>query len=267
MEIENIFRDAVEYTRDAFMGHWVRWLIFIVLGLPFTLIQFFFDPSKIVTGTTVHWELIPWGIIAALAALGIFTSFFVSGYLVRVYRGTKPAPDFTGWASLFIDGIRLDIVMVVWFLPAIIVFLLLAAMGIGGMLYPGLFGGFGTSPAFILAIIVLLIAAMVFLVIAALYVSMGAVRFARAGSMREGWRFSAITATIRRMGWGSYILALIVLLVAGIVFSVVVSVPAILPYIGWLFPLVLNPLLTVFSARYIMQVYEAGEPAPAPASP
>jgi len=263
MDFENLFRDAIGYTRDTFIGHWVRWLIFVLLGLPFALVRFVIDPAKIITGTTVHWELIPWGTLAGLVLAGVLASFFVSGYLVRMYRGVKPAPDFTGWVSLFIDGVKLDIVMFVWFLPALILFLLLAAIALGGFLIPGLFGGAGNTLAFLLAAVVLLIAALVLLVIAALYVSMAAVRFARTGSMTEGWSLSVISGIIRRIGWGNYIIALILLFVAGAIFGVVVSIPAAIPYIGWVVPLVLSPLLTVFSGRYIALVYEAGEESPA----
>jgi hypothetical protein len=70
------------------------------------------------------------------------------------------------------------------------------------------------------------------------------------------------------MGWGNYIIALILLAVASIFFNLIVSIPAIVPYIGWIVPVILSPLLTVFSARYFMLVYEAGEvPSPAPPVP
>ncbi|MDD1668950.1 MAG: DUF4013 domain-containing protein [Methanomicrobiales archaeon] len=266
MKFELIFNDALEYTRETFIGHWGRWLIFIILGLPFSLIRFVVDPGKIITGATIHWDLIPWGSIAILVVVGIFASFFISGYMVRIYRGVKPAPDFANWASLFIDGLKLDIVMFVWFLPAILLMLLLMALGLGGILLPGILGGIGNTLAFILAVIILVIAALVLLIIAALYVTMGAVRFARTGSMVEGLRYSALSEIIRRMGWGNYILALIFMAVVSFFFSLIVSIPAVIPYFGWIIPVCLSPLLTVFTARYFMQVYEAGE-APPPATP
>lgn len=266
MEFEKLFNDGIGYTRETFVGHWVRWLIFILLGLPFTLFRFVMDPAKIITRTTVHWELIPWVSLAALAIAGILASFFVSGYMVRIYRGVKPAPDFTGWASLFLDGIRLDIVMLVWFLPAIILMLLVLVIALGWILRPGLLAGFGNPLVLILGGIILLIAALVLLILAALYATLGAIRFARTGSMVEGWRYSALSGIIKQIGWGNYIIALILLGVASFFFNLVVSIPAIIPYVGWIVPVCLSPLLTVFAARYIMLVYTAGE-APVAASP
>jgi hypothetical protein len=268
MKFELIFNDAIEYTRETFIGHWVRWLIFILLSLPFALIRFIVDPQKIISGAQIHWEQVPWGYLAILVIAGVLASFFISGYIVRIYRGMRPAPDFTGWSSLFADGIKLDIVILVWFLPAIIpmLLLLLIAFGgmIGGMIWPGLFANFGSTILIIVIGLVLLIAALALLIIAALYVSMAAVRFARTGSMVEGWRYSIITAIIRRIGWGNYVIALILFFVVSIFFNLIISIPAIIPYIGWIVPVCLSPLLTVFGARYFMQVYEAGEVPPPP---
>jgi len=53
MEFEKLFNDSIEYTRETFVGHWVRWLIFILLGLPIALVRFVFDPKKIITGSTI----------------------------------------------------------------------------------------------------------------------------------------------------------------------------------------------------------------------
>ncbi len=266
MEFEKLFNDSIEYTRETFTGRWGRWLIFVLLSLPFSLIRFVVDPQKIFADKMIHWELIPWGSIAILGIAGVLTSFFLSGYIVRIYRGTRPAPDFTGWASLFSDGIKLDIVMLVWFLPAIVLSLLGALAIFGGLIRPGLFTGLGSSVVIILAGIILLVIALVLLIIAALYVSMAAVRFARTGSMVEGLRYSAIREIIRGIGWGNYFIALLLFFFASFFFSLVVSIPAVIPYIGWVVPVLLSPFLTVFSARYFALVYEIGEaPMPVPA--
>jgi hypothetical protein len=260
MELEKIFNDSLGYTRETFAGHWIRWLIFILLGLPFSLIRFFVDPAKIIEGATIRWDLIPWGSMAALVIAGILASFFLSGYMVRIYRGMKPAPDFTGWAALFIDGIKLDIVMLGWFLPGIILVLFVLLVALGGVIWPGMYAYSGSTPIILISIAVLSLIAMGLFIIGALYAVPGAVRFSRAGSMREGWRFKALTGIIRRIGWGNYIIALFVFSVASLLFTFLISLPAAIPYIGWLVPVCLSPLLTVFAARFYMLVYETGEP-------
>ena len=261
MDFENLFNDSISYTRETFAGHWDRWLILVLLGLPFSLVRFVLDPEKLVTGATIHWELVPWGSIAALAIAGVLASFFISGYMVRIYRVMKPAPDFTGWASLFLDGIRLDIVMIVWFLPALIVLLAELAIGLG-MLAPS---GFTAASVLIGLMILLIPVEVILLLIAFLFMILGAVRFARTGRMAEGWRFSAILGMIRRIGWGRYIIALVLYVVAAVLYSILISLPAVIPYVGWIVPVALAPFLTIFAARYFTLIYEAGaEPAAVP---
>jgi predicted PurR-regulated permease PerM len=103
------------------------------------------------------------------------------------------------------------------------------------------------------------------LVITCLYAVLGSVRFARTGSMREGLRFSAITGTIQAIGWGAYLLALVIMMVLVILFSLIIAMFALIPYAGWVIQLVLTPIISVFSARYISRVYDHSVPqAPAP---
>jgi Protein of unknown function (DUF4013) len=252
MDFENLFNDSIEYTRETFAGHWVRWLIFVLLGgLPSALGRFVIKPDEIITGTTIHWELIPWGSIAALAILGILASFFIAGYIVRIYRGTRPVPDFTGWASLFLDGIKLDIVELVWFLPALVVLLAEIALTFG-LIFSG-------NPGLGILALLLIPVGLILFIIAILFAIPGAVRFARTGSMVEGWSFSAIRGILRRIGWVNYIIALILFVIVWIAFNIAVMVPALIPYVGWLVPIALAPFLTVFVARYFTIVYETGE--------
>src|SRR5665647_3465980 len=92
MDIEPLVSDSFTYAKEALVGNWERWAIFILLALPMSLIQFIFDPKTISTGTKMNWDAVPWGQIAVLAGIGVLLSFFLSGYSVRIYRGLKPAP-------------------------------------------------------------------------------------------------------------------------------------------------------------------------------
>ena len=196
MDYGAIVSDAAGYAKTALVKNPITWLIFIICGLPLALIRFVFDPKTIFTGTTIHWDLIPWPRLVALCCAGLLLSFIVSGYLVRVYRGTTPPPRFDSWCSLYLDGIKLAIVGFLWFVPALIIFVAALAFmffGVHGSASMGTMMGAG----FILILIGLIV-----LVITCLYAVLGSVRFARTGSMREGLRFSAITGTIQAIGVG-----------------------------------------------------------------
>jgi hypothetical protein len=115
-----------------------------------------------------------------------------------------------------------------------------AAAGVGGM-----FLGF---------LLVLVVG-----IIVALFAAIGAVRFARTDSFGEAFNFSAILAHIGRIGWGSYIIALVVLMAVIFVISFVLGI---IPIIGWLISIVIGPAISIFAARYITMLYDS---APAPA--
>jgi hypothetical protein len=57
MDIEALLKDSLTYTKEALVGKWTRWAIFVILALPLSLIQFIFDPKTIMTGTSINWEL------------------------------------------------------------------------------------------------------------------------------------------------------------------------------------------------------------------
>jgi len=265
MDIGALLSDSFTYAQEALIGKWTRWAIFILFALPYSLIQFTFDPKTIITGTEINWGAIPWGQIAILAGLGFILSFFISGYTVRIYRGTKPAPDFTGWTDLFVDGVKLAVVWFLWFLPIIV---------IAAMCAIAFFSFLSTQATakpditlLLVALLLLLLLFVIFLIVI-LFGILGAVRFARMGSIREGIRFSGILATIRTMGWLSYIILLIGYVIAMVIYAVINAILSVVPYIGWILVLIINPVFMIFTARYFALVYDQGEPKqvqPAPA--
>lgn len=266
MDIEPLLSDSFSYSQEALVGKWARWAIFILFALPFSLIQFVFDPKKIMTGTTINWSAIPWGQITILAVIGIILSFFLSGYMVRIYRGVKPAPDFTGWASLFVDGVKLAVVWFLWILPLFIV--LAAGVAFAFVIY---FSAPSAAPNILLLLLVLLLFILEFVlfIIVVLFGILGVVRFARTGSIREGIRFSGILTTIRTMGWVSYIVSVLVFVVAAVIYAVITGILSAIPFIGWVPVLIIAPVFSIFTARYFTLVYDQGEPkaaSPAPAA-
>jgi hypothetical protein len=259
MDYGAIITESIDYTREALWGRWVRWLILIICGLPFALFPFVFDVTKIISGTTIHWELVRWDQVAAILIAGFLLSFIISGYMVRIYRGITPAPGFENGGTLFLDGIKLAVVRFLWFIPMLLVVAVLLAIVVFSMTG----GNTGSTGLLIGLVFLTILAEFVLGIIAVLYSIPGAVRFARTGSIREGIRFSKITETLRTIGWGTYIIALIVLFIVGIVFFVITAILSFIPYAGWILVLVITPLYSVFSARYISRVYDHGESQPA----
>jgi hypothetical protein len=234
MEYGNMLNDSINYAIDAVWKKWARWILLIVSSIIFPLIL---------------------------------------GYVMEIYRGKKPAPELQHWGKLFIDGLKWIVAWIIYMLPVIAVILIfggwafITAMeqsaAIGGpenlLLNPDLLmpiiGGFmiGLVIAIVLAIVISVIAII------------GIIRMARQDRFGEAFNFGEILATIRQIGWGSYILALIVLAVVMMIFGIILALIMAIPYIGWLMYLVLLPPLVIFEGRYLTQVYESGGPvAPAP---
>ncbi len=256
MDTGEILTESIAYTREAFEGKWGRWLIFIILSLPMALVPFVFDAENLMDKTTgaFHGELVPWDQVAVLLIAAFIFSFFTAGYMVRIYRGVKPAPDFDDWGSLFLDGLKLAIVMFLWLLPLLII--LMVAFGIA--IAVGISAGTGFPWLLIGLVLLALLVLLIVGLIVALFSPMGEIRFARTGSISEGLRFSKIAELIGKIGWGQYAIALIMLIVVIIIFMVISMILSVIPFIGWVLSLVITPLLTVFTARYYTLIYEQG---------
>ncbi|MFA7563117.1 MAG: DUF4013 domain-containing protein [Methanoculleus sp.] len=221
MDYGSVISNSFEYTKEALVGKWMQWIILAVLAL--------------VQMLTV--SLIP----------------LLSGYIVRVLAGKTPAPEVDGWGKLFVDGWKLNIIMLVYMIPAILVFLVLGGLsalagigmgdeaGVGAAILGALAGAF-------LALIVAVILAFVAL--------FAALRFAHTDSIGEAFNFGAIFAQIGALGWGTWIIAVIVLLIVAAVYVFVIGILSAIPLLGWLIALFLNAAFAIFYARYLAQVYE-----------
>ncbi|MFA4876851.1 MAG: DUF4013 domain-containing protein [Methanoregula sp.] len=173
------------------------------------------------------------------------------GYTLRIYRGEKPAPEVNQWGTLFIDGIKYLIISLIYAIPVIIIFILSfgplfmdIASGHIEKITPG--AALTAGGGLILLIIVGFIIA--------LFEYIGIIRFARTGSMGEAFNFGAISAHIGKIGWGSYIVALIIMM---IILGIIEMILSLIPLIGTLLVFLLLPLIVMFQARYLCMVYDS----------
>nr|WP_281034223.1 DUF4013 domain-containing protein [Methanoplanus limicola] len=183
-----------------------------------------------------------------------------TGYIFRIYSGEKPAPEINQWGKLFVDGWKINIVMILYAIPAIIIALIFGVFAF----IPALFGpvATGQTPNVMAFAGVLFGLAITFVVILVLFLFayMGVVRLGKTGKIGEAFNFHAINETISKgVGWLGYIGYYILLWLIAIIFIVILMILAIIPLIGWLLMFVITPLWAVFMARYMVNIYEAGE--------
>ena len=188
------------------------------------------------------------------------------GYVMQVYRGTTPAPGVENWIKLLVDGILLCIVGIIYAIPIMILeFLMVGAAFATTMTENPATAMTALAGAGLLAFVLIIVTVLI-----AIFSPIGIIRFARTGSFGEAFNFREITATIKKIGWLTYILALIVMaIVVGIpvviLWVIVVGLMIALPLagliIGALLLLIVLPLIAVFEARYLTQVYDSAQTA------
>jgi hypothetical protein len=171
------------------------------------------------------------------------------GYVMKVLRGEKPAPEVADWGTLFIDGIKYLIVVIIWAIPFLIVYFLTV-----GASYMALMAG---DMAAIGTMMVGLLVAFIVGIITAVFAVIGVVRFARTGSFGEAFNFGEILATIGKIGWVPYIIGLVVLIVIDVIIGIVVAILMMIPILGLLIYLCLISPIALFFARYVCQLYDS----------
>ncbi|MEN6610100.1 MAG: DUF4013 domain-containing protein [Methanoregulaceae archaeon] len=208
-------------------------------------------------------------LILAIVILGIP----LSGYILRIYRGATPAPEVDRWGSLFIDGLKLYVIALIYSIPVLAIWLLeygrmLAAAFSGGFSHPGAVFMAGTPPN-----IGLLILMYVIQIVIGVILPVAAIRFARTGTISEAFRFGEITGYIGKIGWVRYILALIIV-------TILVSIPIFILMFAFIVAgilifksilgtiiamtvvmLIIMPFISLFQARYMTCVYDSAIPA------
>lgn len=211
-------------------------------------------------------------LILAVICLGIP----FNGYILRVYRGADPAPEVDEWGTLFIDGLKMLAIVIVYILPLLLLMLIL----MGAMILVTVIDSTGVMGIFVGllgALCNILFYVLEFVVI--VFLPVACIRFARTGVFSEAFNFSAMMETIGKIGWISYLVAVVLIeVVIGIPLCIVLFVlivifagaailfssnPAVvlgLLAIMIILFLLIIPVISIFQARYLTRVYGmAGE--------
>jgi hypothetical protein len=258
MDYGKLIGDSFEYTKDGLFGNPATWILLIILALlpvvPFILGVIFLIPS-FMTGTMPDMmTLITVFIVAIIVAIAL--GAFYMGYMLKIFRGEQPLPAVSGFGTLFNDGIKYTVIEIIYSIPVIIILIFTAGAAIMAAMSAGT--DFDAILPVIGGVIVGVLVAVIVAFIIGLFAIIGVVRFARTGRIGEAFNLSAIMATIGKIGWGTYILALII----GVAIIVIVQIIlGMIPYIGGIIQLIISPFIAVFFTRYITLLYESGEPA------
>ena len=215
-----------------------------------------------------NWtKVIILGILFIISFL-IIPVFLALGYIFKVLKaslaGLEELPEFDEWIDMLVDGIKVFVVYIVYFLPAILIMIFsvisiwysimsFAAMQtVGTMMSPellfGMFGGTALAGIIISMIYMLVITPIMAIAIANMAYN--------DGEINAAFRFSEIFELISQIGWVDLIIWYIVLILIGVVIGVLTGILGIIPVIGWIISiLVIYPYINIFYARSVAWLY------------
>ncbi len=196
--------DSFAYAKEGLVGKWVKWILLIISCIIFPLIL---------------------------------------GYMIRIFKGSAPSPELNEWGGLFIDGIKLFVVALIYAIPILILEFLALGTVMASAMMTGLAG------AGVIAVLLIIVAIVIGLITATAYI-----RFARTGSFGEAFNFNAIFAHIGKIGWVPYIIALIIMV---IILGIIEGICMLIPTVGIVILLIILPFLVLFYSRYLALLYDS----------
>lgn len=202
-----------------------------------------------------------WIALAILGAIPII-NFVAIGYAARIILeapGSKEPPKLADYMGLWISGLKVFAACLIYMIIPMIIFGIGAFAFLGWIIGRGMMGlgpgrlGWTAWPMMGFAGMALLIgiaAAFLITIVAA----MGIAHMIRTGRFVKAFAFGEIIGIIGKVGWGNYIIWLIVMFAIALIFSAIGGIP----WIGWLISLILMPPFLVFASRSLGLVYASG---------
>lgn len=204
---------------------------------------------------TSNWgKVLILGVIL-IASILIVPVFLLIGYLFRVIKATLAGldelPEFDEIGDMFVDGLKVFVVGIVYSIPVIIISLIITAITGSSST-----AAIGLSPAMIGAFVIVYIIYIIVAVIVGLIEVMAIVNMAYYdGDLGAAFSFSEILDRIAKIGWGKYILTYIVIAIVAFI-GFLIGFLTLFIGVGFiLLPLVIAPFIYMFGARAIALLF------------
>jgi Protein of unknown function (DUF4013) len=196
--------------------------------------------------------------VITIASILIVPGFLLIGYLFRIIKATLAGldelPEFDEVGDMFVDGLKVFVVGIVYFIPVIIISLILSAITGSSST-----AAIGLSPAMIGALVIVYIIYIIVAVIVGLIEVMAIVNMAYYdGDLGAAFSFSEILDRIAKIGWGKYIITYIVIAIVSFI-GFLIGFLTLFIAVGFiLLPLVIAPFIYMFFARAIALLFIEG---------
>jgi Protein of unknown function (DUF4013) len=258
MDLGMIIGDAVRYP----FSDWKKILILGILSIISSL-----GTAVLFIGTLLGIKNVL--VIILLFVVGYFiVGFVINGYTFKIIKtslyGMAELPAFNNWFEIFVDGIKVTVVYIVYIIPAILI------IAFAGLSIQPILGSLVSNPTAInLNIILSVLSAALLVLIAIFYIViilpinyMAIAHMAYNNSkFSAAFRFHDIRDKIGRIGWGNLIIWYIITGTIYIIITVIGSIitatfSVINPIIGIvLSSLIVSPYLYMFVNRSIALFY------------
>ncbi|HJJ67838.1 MAG TPA: DUF4013 domain-containing protein [Methanocorpusculum sp.] len=184
-------------------------------------------------------------VILVSSLVMLIASFFMSGFILRVYRGEEEL-NFKNLGKMFWQGVVYFVIMFIYFIPYSIVSELLMYGPI-----------WNTGYSIIISCI------NIFLCIFSTVLAINAgIRYAKEGRFGAAFHLGKICSIVGNIGWlrylGHIILFMIIIGAVELIFMMV-------PFVGILLLIVALPFIMIFQAKFLTNLYESGEALEEPA--
>jgi hypothetical protein len=256
MDYGKIVGDSFDYAKEGLIGNFVTWILLIVLSIlpAIPIFIWVLTTVPLMMGGKLNYAGLIGGFIFAFIIAVILGAFY-QGYMIKILRGEKPLPPVSDYGTLFTDGIKYLIINIVYMIPVILVILITAGATLYAIMPAIMAGNYSSVMALAFgSLFIGLLVSIILGLILTLFAIIGIVRFARTGMMGEAFNFHEILATIGKIGWLGYILALLIVFVPVVIVMIILGI---IPFIGGLLQLLITPFVGVFMMRYICLLYDS----------
>ena len=178
-------------------------------------------------------------VILVSSLVMLIASFFMSGFILRVYRGEEEL-NFKNLGKMFWQGVVYFVIMFIYFIPYSIVSELL------------MYG-----PIWNTGYLIITCCINIFLCIFSTILAINAgIRYAKEGRFGAAFHLGKICSIVGNIGWlrylGHIILFMIIIGAVELIFMMV-------PFVGILLLIVALPFIMIFQAKFLTNLYESGE--------
>ena len=194
--------------------------------------------------------------IITIASVLIIPVFLLIGYVFRIIKATLAGidelPEFDEIGSMFVDGLKVFVVGIIYAIPVWIISAIVSLLMGGNTAATTASLGPGYLFAILLGNIIFFIIALIIGLVELMAIANMAYND---GDLGAAFRFSEILDIIAAIGWGKYIATYIVIVIIAMI-GVIIGALTMIILIGFiLLPLIILPYVVMFEARGIALLF------------